>query len=244
MKNQKNSLKNKVVLITGGSGGLGSCLCKELLNYDASIIFCYKKGANMKQIKNIINNPRVTQLKCDLSNINSVIKMINKIKNKKIDIFINNAGVYSSKPLTAIKFDQFLTNYNINFISPFKLMIEIAKKMSNKTGGLIINISSGSGVHGGLMPSYDYSLSKNNFIFLTKIMSKDDSVNNIGLISFVIRFMRTEMLFKYMNIYKKQNSQNFIKIDDIKNPEYFAKKIINYVKLNISLKDKKIVYLK
>lgn len=80
--------KNKKILITGSSRGLGEDLVKKYLNYGAKVI-------SVSRSKSSIKNKNLYSIKLNLLNKNSVRKLEKKIKNKKLipDILINNLGV-------------------------------------------------------------------------------------------------------------------------------------------------------
>ena len=87
-------LNNKTVLITGCSSGIGLQLLKSLLKYDLHIIMAVRDLKKADSIKNELNYENIEIEKLDLNNSQSVLRFVSKIKEKDIDVFVNNAGVY------------------------------------------------------------------------------------------------------------------------------------------------------
>ena len=123
------SIKDKVCIITGGSGGIGSSLV-DLISYNGGKVCVLDKITKKNHsIKN------VDFYKCDLSNVNKVKIVIQKIikKHKKIDCLVNAIGISNQ--------NSFINNININLITVFNVTKLIIEKMK-KTGGIIVNITS------------------------------------------------------------------------------------------------------
>lgn len=199
-------VRAKVALITGGSGGIGSILCKELAK--EKIIICFTYFNNIKEAKRIANEIKLLGGRCyfrkmDIRNFNSVKKILNyfKKKCKNIDILINNLGISQVKifqKLTNSDWDQMI---NINLKGPFFLTKYFLSKIKDPNWCRIINISSISGVMGGKHQVH-YAITKAGIISMTK------SLNNLyGKINFTINaiapgLVRTPMIKKELKLIK------------------------------------------
>jgi uncharacterized oxidoreductase len=87
------NIKNKTVMITGGSSGIGLQMAKTFLNGGANVMICARAGKQLEEVKQ--ENPSVEIFACNLSNTMEVIDLIKKVGDK-IDIWVNNAGVFQS----------------------------------------------------------------------------------------------------------------------------------------------------
>ena len=222
----------RAALITGGSGGIGSNLCKELAKEKITICFTYFK--NKKKAKTIANQIKLLGGKCyfrkmDMQNLNSIRKNLNyfKKKCKNIDILINNSGISQVKVFEKLNNSDWNQMININLKGPFFLTKYFLSKNKNINWCRIINISSISGIKGGKYQVH-YAISKAGLISMTK------SLHNLyGRINFTINaiapgLVRTSMIQKELKLIKN----NKIKIIE-------PKKISKIVLSLLSNKNKK-----
>lgn len=227
-----NYFKNKVVLITGATSGLGLEIAKELSKTEAIV---YLNGKNKKEVETQIqkiNNSNVLPAAGDISNDKDIEEIVKKIKRKsnRLDILINNAGVYSSKDFIKTNYNELLYNLKVNLLGHLHLTLLAVKLMSKNKFGRIINISSGSGEHGGILPSLGYALSKNALTFMAKILPKELEPYNIYINTFVIRFMKTKMYENFRKHYKHYFKKDFVPGLKVYSPEEVAKKIVKFLK--------------
>tara|TARA_B100000795_G_scaffold265180_1_gene246661 strand:- start:3087 stop:3821 length:735 start_codon:yes stop_codon:yes gene_type:complete len=164
-------IKNKVCLITGGTGGIGSALA-DLISHNGGIVCILDKVIKKDHL---IKN--VHFYKCDLSNKNKVKIAIKKIiqEHKKIDCLVNAVGITNE--------NSFVDNININLIAIYNLTKIIIEKMK-KRGGSIVNITSLNSEL-GFSNNPGYVSSKGGLKMLTKSFCVDYSkykirINNIG----------------------------------------------------------------
>ncbi|XPV67808.1 MAG: SDR family NAD(P)-dependent oxidoreductase [Halarcobacter sp.] len=127
------NLENKIVFITGASGGLGNAFVKEFLNQNVKKIYCAARDINkLDSIKKLSNKIELIQL--DITNKEQFKSVITGIE--KIDILVNNAGANSDKRL----FDDETIDFDVNLFGTLN-SCRILSSNINK-GGIIINISS------------------------------------------------------------------------------------------------------
>jgi len=166
---------NKVVLITGASKGIGkACVIKFVQNnYDVIINYNSSK-IDAEETLNIINNnynSNSIAIKCDVSNEQEVIEMINIVIEKygKIDVLVNNAGIALDNSISDKTVDEFKKVIDTNLLGTF-LVTKYASKHMQK--GSIINISSTNGIDTNYPESIDYDASKAGVISLTRNFAK------------------------------------------------------------------------
>ena len=136
-----NILKNKNVLITGATGGVGVELCSQFKESGANLFITSK---NHNRIQKLGEKLECEYVESDF-NIGTE-DLISYIRNTigTIDILVNCAGVFISNELSELTIEDFDTIFNINVKAPFVLMKEFSKDMKKNQWGRIINIGSNS----------------------------------------------------------------------------------------------------
>lgn len=140
-------MKNKIALVTGGTSGIGKEIVKELLDKDCIVVTCYHNNEEVANAtKNEFNNENLLIIKCDVSNEDSVIEMVNLIKEKygKLDYLVNNAGTFIDNYIKDFEIKDFRKVLDVNLIGKVMCTKYAYPIMSN--GGAIVNISSHLGV--------------------------------------------------------------------------------------------------
>lgn len=156
-----------IIIITGGSSGIGLNLSKFFVNKDFNVI-----NIDKKKTKILLNNYKF--INCDLSKTNLIKKKLSILKKeKKIIGLINCAGTTISEESIKYKIKDWNKTLSINLTAPFYISQFISKIISkNKTKGSIINIASISGKIA--MPNNPaYNASKAGLINLTKSLAVD-----------------------------------------------------------------------
>lgn len=176
----KNVFKKKVILITGGSSGLGRTYTNFFLQEGATVIVCSRRN-NFKN-KFYSKNIRFNYHKLDLTKIEKIKLLMNKLhkKHKKIDILINNAGVALPKQIEKLEYKNLLNTFQVNFFAPSIITKEVIRLMKKNNYGRIINISSGGAVN-CVENYFSYSASKAALNTLTKTLSKEIKKKNIKI---------------------------------------------------------------
>lgn len=173
-------LKDKVAIVTGGAKGIGWGISKILIKEGASVVIVdWDEEAGNKTVDEFINNgANAAFIKCDVSNEEQVMNMIEKAIEifGQIDILVNNAGIGMYKTIHETSSDEWDLCHGINLKGAFlcsKYVLPYMKKINN---GSIINISS---VHShatanGLAP---YAATKGGLTALTRGMAIDYGPN-------------------------------------------------------------------
>jgi NAD(P)-dependent dehydrogenase (short-subunit alcohol dehydrogenase family) len=153
---QTTLLKDKNAIITGGNSGIGLAIAKKMIEAGANVTII---GRNKDKTISVANDINCNYLIEDISDTNKLIEDISKyIKDKRIDILVNSAGVLDKEPWLAKTPDGFDKVMNTNLKAIYFLCQTIANHMINKNiKGHILNISSSS----SMRPSWGpYQLSK------------------------------------------------------------------------------------
>ncbi|MDB9796084.1 SDR family oxidoreductase [Pelagibacteraceae bacterium] len=178
----KFSLDNRTAIITGGAQGFGLAMTERFLDSGASvIIWDFDKLAVEKTIKKL-NNSKLSSAIVDVTNFDQVSTEVEKItKNKKIDIFVNNAGIAGvNTTVWDYPVDEWKKVLDLNLNAVFYCLKAITPHMIKNNYGRIVNIASIAGKEGNPNASA-YSTSKAGVIGLTKSLGKELANKNIAV---------------------------------------------------------------
>jgi len=190
----KISLNNKIVVITGGTRGIGASMVENFYKAGANII---TTGTNINEVEKLNSNRKNKKIKyyqLDLTSKKSTEKFLDEIiKLKKIDILVNNAGINKIESISKIKLDDWDKINEVNLRGPFILTRAITKIMKKQKQGRILNISSIFGVNSKAKRAA-YSATKWGLVGFTKAAALDLSKYNILVNSLSPGFVNTEIL--------------------------------------------------
>ena len=197
VENQEKNIANKVVVVTGGSRGIGAEIVKLLARSKYKVLLNYNKSENCaKNVQKELEKEGITVdiFKADVSSsieANSLIDFA--VENYgKIDVLINNAGISQTKLFTDLTNEDWDNMLKCNLNSAFYCSREAAKNMIHNKNGLIINISSIWGITGGSMEVH-YSTAKAGLIGFTKALAKELGPSNIRVNAIAPGFINTDM---------------------------------------------------
>lgn len=169
----------RVVVITGGAGGIGQACVKKFIEKDEVIIL----DVNKKAVDQCINNYGVDGYVIDLCDIESIREVILKIVHKytKIDVLIQTAGIMEGCPALELDSHSFENMMRINVEGMFFVMQEVVKHSMYSRGGIILNFASEAAIRGykGPMAAVHYSASKGAVIAMSRQLSVEWGQYNI-----------------------------------------------------------------
>ena len=155
---------NKVVLITGGSSGIGKSI-GEFLHHKGFVV--YGTSRNPEKVVNAIF-PLIALDVRDVDSINKAVAKVIAISGR-LDVVINNAGVGITGPLEEIPTVEIKNNFETNLFGPIEVMKAVLPQMRVQQSGLIINITSIAG-YMGLPYRSVYSASKGALELITEAL--------------------------------------------------------------------------
>ena len=160
-------IKNKVIIVTGASGGIGLSTAKLLGSHGAKVALVARSKDKLVALSKEL--PDSFPIVADMSKIKDVDQMIEKVKKHygKIDILINNAGQGIYGAIENINIDDYKKIIDLNIIGPMEAMQKIIPIMRKQGGGMIVNISS--------------MVSKNYYPYLGAYASTKYALNAISL---------------------------------------------------------------
>lgn len=157
----------KVVLITGGSSGIGKTLCEYLHDKGYTVYGTSRNPQSVEQTK----IPLIALDVRSRESINQAVKTLIE-KEGKIDVLINNAGVGITGPLEETPIDEIQNNFHTNVFGPLELIQTVLPYMREKKSGMIVNITSIAG-YMGLPYRGAYSSSKAAFEIISETLSME-----------------------------------------------------------------------
>ena len=196
------NLKNKKVLITGATGGIGNCLVEKFNNLGSNIIATGTNEEKLSNLKKKFPNILTEQFKLDEhKKIEEFIDITEK-KLGGLDILVNNAGITLDNLSIRLSEENWKKVLDINLTSTFLMCKASIKKMLKKKYGKIINITSIVG-HTGNLGQANYSASKAGIVAFSKSLAIEYAKKNININCVSPGFIKTEMTDKINDEFKK-----------------------------------------
>lgn len=190
---------DKVIIVTGGTKGIGKSIVLEFLKQNANVITIYSKEDDalqkMKEGLSVEAVDKFFAYKGSISDIIFLSSFFQKVKTKfgKIDVLVNNAGINRDSLFLDMSEDDWNIVININVKGTLNMSLLASEIMKESTErGFIINISSISGVFGRVGQA-NYACSKGAIIGITKLLAKKLAKYNINVNAVIPGLIRTVM---------------------------------------------------
>ncbi len=228
------NLKNKNVLITGATGGIGNSLVEKFYSLESNII---ATGTNEEKLNALKKKfPKILIEKFKLDDHEKIEKFIEKSDNQinGLDILINNAGITLDNLSIRLTEENWKKVLDINLTSTFLMCKFAIKKMLKRKYGRIINITSIVG-HTGNLGQSNYAASKAGIIAFSKSLAIEYAKKNININCVSPGFIQTEMTDKINEAFKntlisKIPSGKLGSSDDVANcVAFLASDMANYI---------------
>ena len=176
MKTNTKKLDGKVAIITGASKGIGAAIAKHLAAEGAAVVVNYsssKEGADRVVDEIAKQGGKAIAVRANIARKVDIERLFAETKKAfgKLDILINNAGVYEFVPLENVTEEHFHKHFDVNVLGPLLATQEAAKYFGSE-GGSIINISSSASVSAPAVASV-YSATKAALDTITKSLAKE-----------------------------------------------------------------------
>lgn len=162
------SLEGKTALVTGGSRGIGAAVARELARAGASVVVCYRSGAEEADVVASEVGGRAVQ--ADVSSLDDAKRLIEEAGD--LDVLVNNAGITRDGVLARMPDDDWRDVIETNLSSVFYTCRAVSRGMMKRRGGSIVNLSSVVGLHGNWGQS-NYAASKAGIVGFTKSLAQE-----------------------------------------------------------------------
>jgi len=188
-----NSLKNKNIIVTGASGGIGSSIVEKLYNSGANILATGTKVEKLQKLKEKFKNINI--LKFDISQHEKIEEFINNatdLLGGSLYCIVNNAGITKDNLAIRMSLEEWTKVIEVNLTSTFLMSKYSIKKMLKNKSGKIINITSVVG-HTGNVGQANYTAAKAGIVAMSKSLAIEYAKKNINVNCISPGFINTEM---------------------------------------------------
>ena len=221
-----NNLKNKNIIVTGASGGIGNAIVEKFYENSANILATGTKIEKLEELKKKFNNIKI--LKFDISQHEKIEEFINNATEQlggSLDCIVNNAGITRDNITIRMSIEEWMKVIDINLTSTFLMSKYSIKKMLKNKSGKIINITSVVG-HTGNAGQVNYAASKAGIVAMSKSLAIEYAKKNININCISPGFISTAMTDKLDEKFKeailaKIPSNKLGKPEDIANAAIF-----------------------
>ena len=198
-----NDLKDKNIIVTGASGGIGNSIIKKLSDTGANILASGTKIEKLEELKSQFKKIKI--LKFDISQKDKIEEFIeNATKNLggTLDCIVNNAGITKDNLAIRMNLEEWQKVIDINLTSTFLMNKFSIKKMLKNKSGKIVNIASVVG-HTGNLGQANYTASKAGIIAMSKSLAIEYAKKNININCISPGFIKTVMTDKIDEKFKE-----------------------------------------
>lgn len=217
------SLKGKIALITGASGGIGTAIATALHAQGATVVLSGTREPALNEIASKLNSGApVHVLSCDLSNMSDCQQLFARTESQygAVDVLVNNAGITSDSLSIMMKDEDWNKVINVNLTAPFFLARAALKSMLKRKAGRIINITSIVG-HNGNPGQANYVAAKAGLTGMSKSLAQEVASRGITINNVAPGFIETPMTEK-LNEQQKEKIVKNIPVGRIGKPEDVA----------------------
>ena len=186
------NFKNKKILVTGATGGIGKALVQKFVSLDGNVLATGTKTEKLDDLKKEF--PNINVLKFDISNHSKIEEFIENVSSQLVglDILVNNAGINMDNLSLRMKDDEWKKVIDLNLGSTFFLCKYGIKKMLKNKYGRIVNITSVVG-HTGNLGQSNYAASKAAIIGMSKSLAIEYAKKNITINCVSPGFIQSKM---------------------------------------------------
>jgi len=220
-----NDIKNKNIIVTGASGGIGNSIIQKLHEYGSNILASGTRVEKLDEIKKKYKN--VKTLKFDISQNEKIEEFIENASNElggNLDCIVNNAGVTQDNLGIRMSLEEWKKVIDINLTSTFLMSKFAIKKMLKNKKGKIINITSVVG-HTGNLGQANYTASKAGIVAMSKSLAIEYAKKNLNINCISPGFIKTAMTAQ-INEKFKENIISKIPSGRLGEPEDIANAVL------------------
>jgi len=196
--------KDRVVLVTGGSRGIGAAVAKGFAELSAKVVITYRtnKQSAEKLAKEILSEGgECLVLRASVESQRDVRRSVQKVHAKfgRIDVLVNNAAIWKMGEIGSMSEAQWDETMAVNLKGTFLFCNEVAPIMKKQKSGKIVNVSSTAGQRGEPFHSH-YAASKGGLIAFTKSIAVELAPYNINVNCISPGWVATDMTKKELSI--------------------------------------------
>jgi len=188
-----SDFKEKIVLVTGGSRGIGKAIAESFAEAGATVIVTFRNAID----EVYFDSKNIKHYKCNVADMKQVQEAVDGILKEysKIDVLVNNAGITKDGLLMRMSEEDWDAVIDTNLKGVFNMTKAVSRSMMSKRYGKIINITSIVGIMGNAGQA-NYVASKAGVIGFTKSVARELASRNININAIAPGFIATEMTDK------------------------------------------------
>ena len=205
--------KNKVVVITGASSGLGKQMSKSFANQGANLVLLARRIERLEELKKELenNNVNILPIKCDVTSTEDINNAAKQAEEKfgKVDVLVNCAGSSKDAGVLEMTDDEWDFTIDTDLTSVFKVTRAFANIMKKNNYGRVINIASMYGIVGNEeIPTIAYHSSKGGVVNFTRAAAAELAKYNITVNCICPGYFYTELTTAVLDTPKFQKFAN------------------------------------
>ena len=189
--------KGEVVVVTGGSRGLGLEIAHAFGQTGAKVVITARREQWLNEAENFLKDQgiAVDAMICDVADAASVEQMVQQTigKNSKIDVLVNNAGLTWGAPAETMPLERWRQVIDANITGTFLMSQAVGRHMLERKKGAIVNVASIAGLGGGQLNTVGYNASKAAVINLTRALGVEWAARGIRVNAIAPGLFRTRM---------------------------------------------------
>ena len=197
----------RTVLVTGGSRGIGRAIVKKFHREGYDVIFTYRTSKEEAEgLRDELGGRRIRFYYMDLSRLETVSDLLKSVEEEhgKIDVLVNNAGVFSSKKFEEITLRDWENVIKVNLTGTFYVIREALELLKKSPTPAIINVASIAGQTGNVAAGVDYVASKAGIIGLTKKLAVELAKYGIRVNAVAPSFVDTDLVREFLDTEEKR----------------------------------------
>jgi hypothetical protein len=190
------SLRDKVVVVTGASSGLGVQFARALIAAGARPVLAARRAERLERVRAELGLEPADAITCDVTVAADRERLVASTVERHggIDGLVNNAGVSAAGPALKVRVADFAAVLETNLTAPFALSCLVAETMRSGDGGAIVNVASAMGMRSiDRLPDAAYVASKAGLVGLTRELASQWGRHGIRINALAPGFFTSEM---------------------------------------------------
>jgi len=226
------NFQDKVVLVTGASGGIGRAIAQAFAQHGARVAVHYHRAIDAAEmtIQSLSGGPHEL-FRCDISDPADSQSLIEKVVKKfnRLDVLVNNAGIFRAHPIRQVDYQRWLEDWQrtlaTNLVGPANLMYWAAQHMIVQGGGRIVNVSS-RGAFRGEPDAPAYGASKAGLNALSQSLAQALAPYHIFVTAVAPGFVETDMVAESLSGPDGQKIREQSPLGRVAQPEEVARTVL------------------